>query len=356
MPRQAKAEAARRASGARPGSEPFVNRLSQISAPPSSSRSPSSSSSSSARARAPYSRPGGLRAVEVRRQPHLLDRLQRVQEPARDAERRRKPPPGDGLPAAHGGGARYERWSLNEDAKRLGITVSDDELTNELVPGRRACLAPGRQIRQVGYALSLREDLTRYLDVRNRQTKKFDNKAVREANLNITKMSPTGLSAITSGRSHRRPDARASSGARVRVGENEAFEQFSRREVHRRIAFASRALRPASQRSHRGHARRRRSRPPGRQQQGRARQGLGGAEGAVLARVPRRPRARGRGEARGGRAGAGGGQGAAAKARIEGAVQRLKKGESLPTWPAPRERRAEHAARGGEPRMRPRAA
>ncbi|WP_437818949.1 peptidylprolyl isomerase [Sorangium sp. So ce1078] len=130
----------------------------------------------------------------------------------------------------------YERWLLNEDAKRLGISVSDDELTTELVAGRVRVSLPADKIRQVGYALNLREDLIRYLDVRNRQTKKFDNKQYEKQIRNITKMSPTDF------RDYQRKELVAARmrdliRARVRVGESEAFEQFSREKSTRTLSY-----------------------------------------------------------------------------------------------------------------------
>ncbi|WP_437930852.1 peptidylprolyl isomerase [Sorangium sp. So ce291] len=130
----------------------------------------------------------------------------------------------------------YERWLLNEDAKRLGISVSDDELTAELVAGRVRVSLPADKIRQVGYALNLREDLIRYLDVRNRQTKKFDSKQYERQIRNITKMSPTDF------REYQRKELIAARmrdfvRARVRVGENEAFEQFSREKSTRSLSY-----------------------------------------------------------------------------------------------------------------------
>ena len=130
----------------------------------------------------------------------------------------------------------YERWLLNEDAKRLGISVSDDELTAELVAGRVRVSLPADKIRQVGYALNLREDLIRYLDVRNRQTKKFDSKQYERQVRNITKMSPTDF------REYQRKELIAARmrdfiRARVRVGENEAFEQFSREKSTRALSY-----------------------------------------------------------------------------------------------------------------------
>lgn len=130
----------------------------------------------------------------------------------------------------------YERWLLNEDADRLGISVSEDELTAELAAGRVRVSLPADKIRQVGYALNLREDLVRYLDVRNRQTKKFDSKQYERQVRAITKMSPTEF------RDYQRKELLAARmrdliRARVRVGENEAFEQYSREKSTRTLSY-----------------------------------------------------------------------------------------------------------------------
>ncbi|WP_438020135.1 peptidylprolyl isomerase [Sorangium sp. So ce315] len=130
----------------------------------------------------------------------------------------------------------YERWLLNEDAERLGISVSDDELTAELGAGRVRVSLPADKIRQIGYALGIREDLIRYLDVRNRQTKKFDNKQYERQIRAITKMSPNDF------RDYQRKELIAARmrdfiRARVRVGENEAFEQFSREKSTRTLSY-----------------------------------------------------------------------------------------------------------------------
>jgi peptidyl-prolyl cis-trans isomerase D len=130
----------------------------------------------------------------------------------------------------------YERWMLNEDAKRLGITVSDDELTAELMAGRARVSLPADKIRQVGYALSLRDDLIRYLLVRNRQSKKFDLKQYDKEVRTVTKMSQSDF------REYQRKELIAARmrevvRSRVRVGENEAFEQFSREKSTRTLDY-----------------------------------------------------------------------------------------------------------------------
>jgi peptidyl-prolyl cis-trans isomerase D len=134
----------------------------------------------------------------------------------------------------------YERWLLNEDAKRLGITVSDDELTAELASGRAHVSLPADKMRQVGYSLGLTPfgdgELFRMLDVRNRQTKKFEKKRYDREVRAITKLSEQDY------RNHQKQELIAGRlrdlvKARVRVGENEAFEQFSREKSTRKIDY-----------------------------------------------------------------------------------------------------------------------
>ncbi|WP_437768181.1 peptidylprolyl isomerase [Sorangium sp. So ce281] len=219
----------------------------------------------------------------------------------------------------------YERWLLNEDAKRLGITVSDDELTNELVAGRVRVSLPADKIRQVGYALSLREDLIRYLDVRNRQTKKFDNKQYEKQIRNITKMSPTDF------REYQRKELIAARmreliRARVRVGENEAFEQFSREKSTRSLAyvrfdrrFYSDLIVDTSEKAIQAWADNNKEELD-KAWEGRKAQYQPECRVARVLAVEVKPEEAEQGPEAGK---------AAAKARIEGAVQRLKKGESF---------------------------
>ena len=130
----------------------------------------------------------------------------------------------------------YERWLLSEDAKRLGITVSDEDLSRELFSGRAHVSLPADKVRQVGYSLGLGEDLLRYLGVRNRTTKKFDLKMYEREVRSLTKMSEQDF------RDYQRRELIAARmrdlvRARVRVGENEAFEQFSREKSTRTLDY-----------------------------------------------------------------------------------------------------------------------
>lgn len=132
----------------------------------------------------------------------------------------------------------YERWLLNEDAKRLGITVSDEDINAELVSGRAHVSLPADKMRQVGYSLGLSfspdGELLRFLDVRNRQTKKFDQKRYERDVRARTKLSPSDY------REFQKKEIIASRmrdliRSRVRVSEAEAFEDYSRDKSTRTI-------------------------------------------------------------------------------------------------------------------------
>lgn len=130
-----------------------------------------------------------------------------------------------------------DRWALVEDAKRLGVTVSDADLNGELTRGRAHVSLPADKIRQLGYALGLSEEGVRLFNVKDRKTKKFDEKAyIREVRF-IAKMHPEDF------REYQRQELIAGRmrdliRARVRVGDPEAFEQFSREKSTRTLDYA----------------------------------------------------------------------------------------------------------------------
>src|SRR5262249_49981480 len=66
-----------------------------------------------------------------------------------------------------------ERTLLVQDAERLGITVGEDELDNELVAGRFHVSLPVERARMLAYGLRLGEDLVRFIPVANPETKVF---------------------------------------------------------------------------------------------------------------------------------------------------------------------------------------
>src|SRR5690348_3588947 len=83
-----------------------------------------------------------------------------------------------------------ERTLLVQDAERLGITVSEDDLDNELVAGRAHVSLPVEKSRMLGYSLRLGDDGVRVLPVLNAD-KKFDYKTYDRVVRQFTNRSPT---------------------------------------------------------------------------------------------------------------------------------------------------------------------
>jgi len=139
-----------------------------------------------------------------------------------------------------------ERWMLNEDAKRLGIAVSDEEITSELARGRAYVSLPADKEREMGYYLGLLapqarrlvwETPFRVLQVQSPKTKKFDIKAYENTIRTITKMSPTDF------REFQREEMVAARmrdliRSRVHVAEAEGFDDYTRRKSTVTLDFA----------------------------------------------------------------------------------------------------------------------
>jgi peptidyl-prolyl cis-trans isomerase D len=120
-----------------------------------------------------------------------------------------------------------ESWLLNQDAKRLGINVGGEEVTGEIAAGRAHVSLPASDLRQLGYSLQLGEDMVRQIPVKSPKTKKFDAKYAEKQIRFYSMMSPTEF------REYQRSELVAERmreiiKARVRVSENEAFDEFSR--------------------------------------------------------------------------------------------------------------------------------
>jgi peptidyl-prolyl cis-trans isomerase D len=147
-----------------------------------------------------------------------------------------------------------ERWLLNEDAKRLGITVSNDDLNAELAAGRARLSMPfeavevtisqgkGKTVQRKVQAtelfpyLRLNHDLMRPLDVKNRQTGRFDLKTYEKQVRMIGKMSPQDF------RDFQKEELVASRmrdlvRSRVQVGEQEAFSRYAQDQSTATIGF-----------------------------------------------------------------------------------------------------------------------
>lgn len=130
-----------------------------------------------------------------------------------------------------------ERYLLNEDAKRLGITVSDEDLNAELTTGRMHISAPvaptktgeGQAIESsmLFRILNLGPEMIRYWPVKNRQTGKFDLKSYERDVRSVAKMSPQEF------RSYQKEELIAARmrdliRSRVQVGETEAFARYAK--------------------------------------------------------------------------------------------------------------------------------
>jgi peptidyl-prolyl cis-trans isomerase D len=112
-----------------------------------------------------------------------------------------------------------ERWLLNKDAERLGITVSDDDLTASLAKGRAYVSLPAQE--------GLPQALVVPMNVENRQTKKFDRKAYEREVRTRTQLSEQEF------REHQRRELIAERmrdliRSRAHVSEPEAFAFYSR--------------------------------------------------------------------------------------------------------------------------------
>jgi peptidyl-prolyl cis-trans isomerase D len=120
-----------------------------------------------------------------------------------------------------------DQWVLNQDAKRLGVTVSDEDVTAEIAAGRAHITLPADKARELGYALGISEDQVSPLLVKDRKTKKFDAKAAEKDIRQRTRLSPAEF------REFQKQELIAARmrdliKERVHVGDNEAFEQFAR--------------------------------------------------------------------------------------------------------------------------------
>jgi peptidyl-prolyl cis-trans isomerase D len=136
-----------------------------------------------------------------------------------------------------------ERTLLVQDAERLGLAVSEDELDNELAAGRARVSLPVDRARMLGYSLRLNDDLVRLLPVTNSETKAFDYKVYDRVVRQFSNRSPTEFKVM------QREELLAARmrdliRSRVRVGDNEAFTTYEtiRFAAFRHAWFAQHAI------------------------------------------------------------------------------------------------------------------
>ncbi|MBI4704631.1 MAG: peptidylprolyl isomerase [Deltaproteobacteria bacterium] len=120
-----------------------------------------------------------------------------------------------------------ERWLLNQDAKRLGLSISDEEVNRELAKGRARLSLPAHLEDRLGYYLALRPGGVRELDVVDPKTQEFDYKRYERNIRAITGKTPGDF------RDFQRHELvaarmRALIRSRARVAEAEARSQFVR--------------------------------------------------------------------------------------------------------------------------------
>jgi peptidyl-prolyl cis-trans isomerase D len=131
-----------------------------------------------------------------------------------------------------------ERTLLVQDAERLGITVGESDLDNELVAGRAHVSLPVEHARMLGYSLRLGPDLVRLLPVTSPDNKVFDYKVYDRVVRQFTNRSPTEFKVM------QREEVLAARmrdlvRARVRVGDDEAFTTYQREKSSATIRFAT---------------------------------------------------------------------------------------------------------------------
>lgn len=121
-----------------------------------------------------------------------------------------------------------ERELLLEEAERLGISVSDEDLDAELAKGRAHVSLPTNMASWMAYSLGLdATELVRYLPVRSQQTQEFDYKIYERVVRNITNRSPREFREMQR-RELIAARMRALVASRVRISEAEAYRRFER--------------------------------------------------------------------------------------------------------------------------------
>jgi peptidyl-prolyl cis-trans isomerase D len=131
-----------------------------------------------------------------------------------------------------------ERTLLVQDAERLGLTVSDQELDDELTAGRAHISLPVDRARMLAYFLRMPEEQVRVFPVSGPEEKGFDYKTYERQVRSLSGRSPTEFKAM------QREELLAARmrdlvRARVRVGDEEAFSTFQREKSTATIRFAT---------------------------------------------------------------------------------------------------------------------
>ncbi len=129
-----------------------------------------------------------------------------------------------------------ERELLVNDAKRLGVGVSEDEVSRELVNGRIHVSLPVLRMRSMSNALNMREDGVREVSFTDKKSNQFSPDAYRKTVTEITHLSETDF------RDHQRAELIASRmrdlvRARVHISESEAKDGFVRHKTTSTVKY-----------------------------------------------------------------------------------------------------------------------
>jgi len=120
-----------------------------------------------------------------------------------------------------------ERELLLKEAERLGVSVSEEELDEELSSGRARVSLPYYQMGWLGYTLGISEEMVRLLPVKSTQTSEFDYKIYERVVRNTTNRSPKEFKEMQR-REVVAQRVRDLVRSRVRVSEMEAYSQWER--------------------------------------------------------------------------------------------------------------------------------
>jgi len=129
-----------------------------------------------------------------------------------------------------------EQHLLSDDAKRLGVTVADDDVTAEIVSGRAHVSLPVQSIPTLGRSLGVPGDLVVPIPVKDRKSKKFDAKTAEREIRTRTRLSPAEF------RDYQKDEILAERmrdlvRSRVQVGDKEAYEQYAREKTTAKLDF-----------------------------------------------------------------------------------------------------------------------
>lgn len=120
-----------------------------------------------------------------------------------------------------------DRELLLKEADRLGVSVSEEELDDELSHGRARVSLPTSHMGQLAMSLGLGADLVRLLPVRSTQTEEFDYKIYERVVRNYTNRSPREFKEMQK-REMIAQRVRDLVRSRVRVSEVEAYTSWER--------------------------------------------------------------------------------------------------------------------------------